>query len=392
MMTVLTPPETETRLNELRQLTRTSRFDWKLPLQEALTRAGLAGGLPAEEWARLAWYGPLETWLQSDVNAHISDILINGPGREVMVIDQGQRMPTGIRLHQHWIEFVQRQLLLRAGLISIQSPNVWQKHAMLGTADRRLRFAVTRAPASPDGPTVSIRILPKHWRKIDDLVREPDPLLPRVAADMLLEALRRGVTILIAGATGSGKTTLTGAILQAIGDEKRVIIIEESRELPQPADSMTMEVLNSGLTYSECVRFALRAKPDLIVCGEVRGSEALSMLQAAASGHPGIGTIHAPDCQSALKNLERMASEDGFTPVNVVRGLLTSAAVPMIVAHIGNYGGQRRVGAIEEVLAQGASGQGGDRYPTNSLFAFEPRTGKIEKRYGVQGAWGLGLF
>ncbi|MDQ2998505.1 MAG: CpaF family protein, partial [Chloroflexota bacterium] len=171
---VVTPAETESRLHELRQLTRTSRFDWKLPLQEALTRAGLAGGLPAEEWARLAWYGPLETWLQSDVNAQISDILINGPGREVMVIDQGQRMPTGVRLHQHWIEFVQRQLLLRAGLISIQTPNAWQKHAMLGTADRRLRFAVTRAPASPDGPTVSIRILPKHWRKIDDLVREPD--------------------------------------------------------------------------------------------------------------------------------------------------------------------------------------------------------------------------
>lgn len=391
-MTVLTPPAAETRLNELRQLTRTNRFDWKLPIQDALARAGLPGGLPPEEWARLPWYGPLESWLQSDVNAQISDILINGPGRDVMVIDEGQRMPTGVRIHQQWIEFVQRQLLLRAGLISLQNPNLWPKHAMLGTADRRLRFAVTRPPASPDGPTISIRILPRHWRKIDDLVREPEPILPRAAADLLIEALRRGVTILIAGATGSGKTTMTGALLQAIGDEKRVVIIEESRELPQPADSMTMEVLNSGLTYTECVRFALRQKPDLIVCGEVRGAEALAMLQAAASGHPGIGTIHAPDCQAALKNLERMASEDGATPVNVVRGLLTSAAVPLIVAHIGNYGGRRRVGSIEEVLAQGATGQGGDRYPTNTLFAFDPRTGKIEKRYAVQGSWGLGRF
>ena len=95
---------------------------------------------------------------------------------------------------------------------------------------------------------------------------------------------------------------------------------------------------------------------------------------------------------SALKNLERMASEDGTTPVNVVRGLLTSAAVPLIVAHIGNYGGRRRVGSIEEVLAQGATGQGGDRYPTNTLYAFDPRTSKIEKRYAVQGSWGLGRF
>jgi Flp pilus assembly CpaF family ATPase len=389
----MTPPSaTESRLGELRQLVQTGRLDWKLPIGDALQRAGLPGGLPAEEWARLAWYGPLETWLRADVNAQISDILINGPGRDVMVIDAGQRMPTGVRLHQQWIEFAQRQLLLRAGLISLQSPNLWQRHAMLGTADRRMRFAVTRPPASPDGPTIAIRLLPRSWRKIDDLVREPDPVLPRAAADLLIEALQRGVSVLVAGATGSGKTTLTGALLQAIGDMKRVVIVEESRELPQPADSLTMEVLNSGLSFTDCVRFALRQKPDLIVVGEVRGAEALSMLQAAASGHPGIGTIHAPDPQAALKNLERMASEDGTVPVNVVRGLMTSSAVPLIVAHIGTYGGRRCVGLIEEVLAQGATGQGGDRYPTNTLYAFEPRTGKVEKRYAVQGAWGLGRF
>jgi Flp pilus assembly CpaF family ATPase len=255
-----------------------------------------------------------------------------------------------------------------------------------------MRFAVTRPPASPDGPTITVRLLPRTWRKIDDLVREPEPVMPRAAAELLLEALRHGVTVLIAGATGSGKTTLTGALLQAIGDEKRVVIIEESRELPQPSDSMTMEVLNSGLSFSDCVRFSLRQKPDLIVCGEVRGSEALAMLQAAASGHPGIGTIHAPDTQAALKNLERMASESGEAPINVVRGLLTSSAVPLIVAHIGSYGGRRRVGLIDEVLAQGASGQGGDRYPTNTLYAYDPRTDKVEKKYAVQGSWGLGRY
>ena len=72
-----------------------------------------------------------------------------------------------------------------------------------------------------------------------------------------------------------------------------------------------MEVLRSGLTFSDCVRFALRQKPDLIVVGEVRGPEALAMLQSAATGHPGICTIHAPDTQAALKNLERMACESG---------------------------------------------------------------------------------
>ena len=389
---VASPPPNahDTRLHELRQMTQSNRFEWRLPVQDALTRAGLPGGYPTEEWARIPWYGPLELWLNPTGPSQVSDILINGPGREVMVIDGGQRMGSGIMLHTEWIMFAQRQLLLRSGLVPLQNPNAWPHNMMLGTADRRMRFAICRPPATPDGPSISIRLLPRSWRTVDDLVREPDGIMPRSAVDLLLEALRKGVTVLIAGATGSGKTTATGALLQAIGEEKRVVIIEESRELPPTADSVTKEVLNSGHTYTECVRFALREKPDLIVCGEVRGAEALAMLQAAASGHPGIGTIHAPDTQTALKNLERMASEDGSVPVSVVRGLLTSAAVPLIVCHIGTYGGRRRVGTIVEVLAQGATGQGGDRYPTHTLYEYNPQTDRVEKKYAVQGAWGLG--
>jgi Flp pilus assembly CpaF family ATPase len=216
-------------------------------------------------------------------------------------------------------------------------------------------------------------------------------IMPRPAADLLLEALQRGVTVLVAGGTGSGKTTLTGALLQAIGEEKRVVVIEEARELPELSDSVAMEVLRSGLTFSDCVRFALRQKPDLIVVGEVRGSEALAMLQAAATGHPGIGTIHAPDVQAALKNLERMACESGV-PANIVRGMLTSSAVPLIVAHIGRYGGQRRVGLIEEVTAMGAGGSIGDKYTTNPLFVFNANTNGVQKAYPVQGDWGRGRF
>jgi Flp pilus assembly CpaF family ATPase len=152
-----------------------------------------------------------------------------------------------------------------------------------------------------------------------------------------------------------------------------------------------MEVLRSGLTFSDCVRCALRQKPDLIVVGEVRGPEALAMLQAAASSHPGIGTIHAPDVQAALKNLERMACESGI-PATIVRGLMTSSAVPLIVCHIGRYGGQRRVGAIEEVTVLGGGGQTGDKYTTNPLFVFSPQTNQIQKAYPVQGAWGRGIF
>jgi Flp pilus assembly CpaF family ATPase len=201
-----------------------------------------------------------------------------------------------------------------------------------------------------------------------------------------------GVSVLIAGGTGSGKTTLTAALLLAIGEERRVVTIEEARELPELGDSVAMEVLRSGMSFSECVRFALRQKPDLIVVGEVRGSEALAMLRAAATGHPGIGTIHAPDTQAALKNLERMACEAGDVPANVVRGMLTSSAVPLIVVHIGRYGGRRLVGAIEEVTVLGAGGATGDKYTTNPLFVYHAPTQQIQKAYPVQGDWGRGRF
>jgi pilus assembly protein CpaF len=392
--TAASPAAAEDRAEELRFLVQSGRLrHWQRGVTETLVRAGLSGSLPTvEEWAATSWYGPLEAWLKD--GATVSDILINGPGRDITIVEQGQRMVSGITLHAEWVCFVQRQLLLRSklaqpGQLSDLNAMEWPSHALIGTADARLRFAITRPPASPAGPTLSLRILPRRWRSLDDFVLEG--IMPRAAADLLLEALRQGVTILVAGGTGSGKTTLTAALLQAIGEEKRVVCIEEARELPELSDSVAMEVLRSSLTFSDCVRFALRQKPDLIVVGEVRGPEALAMLQSAATGHPGIGTIHAPDVQAALKNLERMACESGV-PASIVRGMLTSSAVPLIVAHIGRYGGQRRVGQIEEVTVMGSGGQTGDKYTTNPLFLHNPQTNQVQRAYPVQGEWGRGKF
>jgi Flp pilus assembly CpaF family ATPase len=395
--TDLAPDATATagasRVEELRFLAQSGRLrHWQRGVVETLVRAGLGGGLTVDEWAETAWYGPLEAWLKE--GSTITDVLINGPGRDITIVDAGQRMASGVTLHAEWVHFVQRQFLLRSGLVlpeQVADLNAmqWPAHALIGTAEGRLRFAVTRAPASPAGATLALRILPRRWRTLDDFVREG--IMLRQAAELLIEALRCGVTVLVAGGTGSGKTTLTGALLTTIGEEKRVVVIEEARELPELSDSVAMEVLRSGLTFSDCVRFALRQKPDLIVVGEVRGPEALAMLQAAATGHPGIGTIHAPDVQAALKNLERMACESSV-PANIVRGMLTSSAVPLIVVHIGRYGGQRRVGAIEEVTVMGAGGAIGDKYTTNPLFGFNPTTNQAQRAYPVQGEWGRGRF
>jgi len=374
-------------LQEVRTLTQTNRIDWTRPMNEALTRAGSEANLTPAEWAEIPWFGVLDVWLH---DATVSDVLVNGPGRDITIVRHGGRLSTGIRAHASWIEFAQRQFLLRSNALPAERVDEWPKPLMVGTTDRRIRFAVTRAPASPDGPSISIRLLPSKWRTLDDFVKEE--VLPRTAANMLIEALRNNVTVLIGGSTGSGKTTLAAALLQEISEEKRVVVIEEARELPVLHDSVAMEVGYSRVSFAECVYFALRQKPDLIVVGEVRGPEALAMLQAAATGHPGIATIHANDTQSALKNLERMACERGEVPPAIVRGMMTSPAAPMLVCHIGRYNGKRRLGMIEEVLQLGAAGHTGERYPLNTVFQFDPARNAVVQTYPVTGEWGRGRF
>jgi Flp pilus assembly CpaF family ATPase len=387
-------PAAHERLAELRFCQETGRLsDWKRSVGETMRRAGLGEGYTVAEWAEIAWYGPLESWLRP--GSRVSDIFIDGPDRAMVVVEDGNRTDTGIRVCDEWLRWTQRQLLVRAGFVTPDHPDDWRSddgrivHALYGTADRRLRFAVTRPPYTPDGATVAVRVLPARWRTIDDLVQQETGVLPRDAAELLLEAMRRGVTLLIAGGAGSGKTTLTAALLQAIAAEKRVIIIEDARELPLPPDGVAVEVLRSRSSFASCARLTLRQRPDLIVLGEVRGPEALAMLEAAATGHPGICTIHAPDALTALRNLERFATLDGLASPGIVRGLLTSGAVPLIALHIGNYGGRRRVGQIIEVIVTSGS-QAGEMLPYNTLFAFNPATNRLERKYPVQGAWGKG--
>ena len=87
-----------------------------------------------------------------------------------------------------------------------------------------------------------------------------------------------------------------------------------------------------------------------------------------------------------------MACEAGDVPAAIVRGMLTSSAVPLIVVHIGRYGGKRLIGAIEEVTMLGAGGATGDKYTTNPLFSVHPHTQQLQKAYPVQGEWGRGRF
>lgn len=133
----------------------------------------------------------------------------------------------------------------------------------------------------------------------------------------LCEAIRKRANIVVAGGTGSGKTTLTNALLAEIaGLDERVVILEDTRELQCAADDVVaLRTQPGGVTLSDLVRSTLRLRPDRIIVGEVRGGEALDLLKAWNTGHPGgIATLHANSARAALARLEQLAMEASTSP------------------------------------------------------------------------------
>jgi Flp pilus assembly CpaF family ATPase len=380
--------------DELQMLTRSGRLRdcWDLQPHEVFDLIGAGRELDPDDWSAIDWYGPLEIWRGPE--HEVSDILYNGRRDEPFyVVQRGAMVNTGVTAHPGWIGWVQRQLLLRSG--QLEPYELHLPPTAQGVADR-LRFAITGPPVSRHGRSLAVRLLPERWRTLDDLVQAGT--LSREASDLLLEALAGGATVLAAGATGSGKTTLVAALTQAIGRRMRLVFVEDGGELPPAPNSLHLEA-GGGRSFGESVRFALRQKPSYIIVGEVRGDEAMAMLQAAATGHPGVGTIHAGGVQGALRNLERMAmvglsaetGGGGQATAQIVRGLITSDVVSLVVVQIGQTTrGRRTVVAIEEVLRQGGQGQSGDVFPTNPLFRYDPGSDRLVRVGNVDGAWGLG--
>ncbi|WP_097651004.1 ATPase, T2SS/T4P/T4SS family [Candidatus Chloroploca asiatica] len=382
---------------ELQMLVRSGRFRdcWDLPPEEAFARLGVGLALGSDDWVHINWYGPLEIW--RDPEHQVSDILYNGPPEEPFyVVQRGAMVCTGVTAHPDWITWTQHQLLLRDMKVL---PYVldWPPMAQ-GVADL-LRYAITGPPVSRMGRSLSIRLLPERWRTLDDLVQAH--IISREASELLLAGLASGASLLVAGPTGSGKTTLTAALTQAVGQRMRLVFVEDGGELPRSPNSLHLEAPAEEGGFTRAVTFALRQKPNYIIVGEVRGGEAMAMLQAAATGHPGVGTIHAGGVQGALRNLERMAmlglaaeaGGGGQAAAQIVRGLITSDTVNLIVVTIGQTArGRRAVLSIEEVLRQGAQGQSGDVFPTNTLFSYDQYYERLVQTGNVNAAWGLGRF
>lgn len=197
-------------------------------------------------------------------------------------------------------------------------------------------------PPVASAPCFAIRKPIGHVLRLEDYVA--DQILSPLHAAVLRQGVAERKTILIAGGTSSGKTTLANALLadMAAADE-RVVLIEDTRELKCAAkDTVALRTVRGSVTLADLVRSTMRLRPDRIIVGEVRGGEALDMLKAWNTGHPGgIATVHANSAASALSRLELLIQE----AVAVVPRALIAQAIDLIV-FISGRGGDRRVETV----------------------------------------------
>ena len=201
-------------------------------------------------------------------------------------------------------------------------------------------------------PSFAIRVPAAKVFRLEDYISSQT--MGKAAASVLRKAIEARLNILVVGGTGSGKTTLTNALLAEIANEDhRVLILEDTRELQCEAKDCVSLRTQPTVSMRDLVRSTLRLRPDRIVVGEVRGGEALDLLKAWSTGHPGgVATVHANSAADGLDRLEQLVGE---VTANVPRKLI-SAAVNIVVG-IENHGGVRRVTDILEVL--GCNGENG---------------------------------
>ncbi|HEY0622739.1 P-type conjugative transfer ATPase TrbB [Sphingomonas sp.] len=206
------------------------------------------------------------------------------------------------------------------------------------------RFEGVLPPVS-SGPCFSIRKPAQRLYTLDDYVA--DGFMDAATADALRAAVTQRFNILVAGGTSSGKTTLANALLAEMGwVDARVILIEDTRELQSPApDTVALRTRPGLVSMADLVRSTLRLRPDRIIVGEVRGPEALDMLKAWNTGHPGgIATVHANSAEAALYRIEQLVQE---AVVTVPRRLIAEAID--LVVFIAGRGAHRRVDTIARV-------------------------------------------
>ena len=341
-----------------RQLFQTTMDDATLRarVQEELQeRLAKEAGISHEDRERIALeltadivgHGPLERLLEDDT---VSEIMVNGP-YDVWVERAG-------RLHRTPVRFSDEGHLRRiiSKMVAQVGRRIDEAQPMV---DARLpdgsRVNATIPPLSLTGPLLTIRKFGKQRLDMDSLIKK-SALLPETA-ELLEKCVQARLNILIAGGTGSGKTTMLNALSASIPDGERIITIEDAAELylnqrhVLRLEARPKNIEGEGeIAIRDLVKNSLRMRPDRIVIGEVRGAEALDMLQAMNTGHDGsLSTLHANTPRDALARLETMVLMAGYDlPLRAVREQIASA-LDLLIQIERMSDGTRRVVAVTEV-------------------------------------------
>ncbi len=312
-------------------------------------------------------YGALTPLLLDDA---ITEVMVNGAG-QVYVESKGQLRLTEVRFAddeavlqviREIAHFVGRRVDADCPMVDARLPDGSRVNAII-------------PPLAVDGPALTIRKFARDAFAVEDLVRL-GTLTPE-AAGFLAGCVRARLNILISGGAGCGKTTLLNALSSFIGATERIITIEDAAELQlQQLHKVRLESRppnaegKGRVTIRDLIINALRMRPDRILVGEVRGGEALDMLQAMNSGHDGsLTTIHANSPRDALARLETLILMGGLDlPARAVREQI--AAAIQLVVHLARLrDGTRHVSTIAEIV-----GREGDTISMQDLFLLEEAT------------------
>ena len=311
--------------------------------------------------------GPLEPLL---ADSTISDILVNAHNT-IYIERRGKLEPTNVRFKddEHLMRVIERIVSSVGRRIDESSPMV----------DARLqdgsRVNAIIPPLAIDGPVLSIRRFGSEPLKMSMLIDYK--ALTKDIADMLQMVVTARLNVLISGGTGAGKTTLLNALSAYIPENERIVTIEDSAELQlqQPhvvrLETRPPNIEGRGeVSQRDLVRNALRMRPDRIVIGEVRGGEAIDMLQAMNTGHDGsLTTIHANTPRDALARLETMIQMTGMRLSDRAMRQQVASALNLVVQVARLSDGSRRVTSISEI-----TGMEGETITMQEIFQYE-RTG-----------------
>ena len=327
--------------------------------------------------------GPLEPLL---ADPSVDEVMVNGPG-EVLVERRGQIERTGVSFggEAELMHAIERILAPLGRRVDEASP----------LCDARLpdgsRVNVVIPPLALDGPYLTVRRFRHEGYSLRELVALGT--LPGTVSELLALCVAARAAVLVSGGTGSGKTTMLGALSGAIPGEERIVTIEDAAELRLRQrhvvrlESRPANVEGRGeVTIRQLVVNALRMRPDRIVVGEVRGAEALDMLQALNTGHDGsLTTVHANSPADALRRIETLALMAGIgLPHAAIRDQVASA-LDVVVHQARLPGGARVVESVSEVVRV-AGGAGTRDLWTRGGRLREPGPGGLADRLTALGA------